>query len=184
MAIHFLKSSKKPAEYFESTETFATSLLLLILDQYGTEALEWDPQTLTLELESDFSKKIPAENLDKINAVITAITTDQFYRDPIMFGHICDALNNQPVNFSYMPCPQPEEMAWALTEMAMLEGDKLAEFSKDVRRYMGVVLENFGLYHPPDVLKIADYPKEALDNLDGNLGDDADIYSGFFRRNQ
>jgi hypothetical protein len=39
----------KPAEYFGRPETFATSLLLLILDHYGTEALGWDNATLQLE---------------------------------------------------------------------------------------------------------------------------------------
>jgi hypothetical protein len=174
----------KPKEYFERPETFATSLLLLILDQYGTEPFDWDPQTLQLELEGDFGVKIPPKNIDKLHALITALTTDQFYRDPMIFGHICDALNNQPVGFEYIPCPQPEEMAWGITEVSLIEGDTRGSFSSDVRRYIAVVLETFGMYHPPDVLKIADYASDTLSNAESNLGDDPDMYAGFYTKNQ
>jgi hypothetical protein len=40
------------------------------------------------------------------------------------------------------------------------------------------------LYHPPDVLKIADYATGVLSNAETNLGEDPEMYSGFFAKNQ
>jgi hypothetical protein len=177
--------TKKPlANYLSDEAVFATSLLTIALDQYGTDCLEWDPETLVLELATDFTTILPPKNKDKLNAVITAITTDQFYRDPIIFGHICEALNDDPVNFSFIPQPQPEEMAWAITEITLLEGQNLQDFSTDVRRYIGVILGIFGVLRPPDVLKIADFEPGIKANADANISNDPTMYSAFFNKNQ
>ena len=46
-------------EAWTSRETFASVLLTVFLDRFGTEALDWDPATITLEVEEEFNVELP-----------------------------------------------------------------------------------------------------------------------------
>lgn len=149
------------AKYLESPETFATTLLAIVIDNYGTEAMEWEPETLLHELRDDFNVDIPQINHEKLQALITALTTDLFYTDWITFNYICEALNNDPVSYDVLDPATPEQMAWAVTELALNEeSDETPEWDDEVRRYIGANLSGFGMNRPPDILKMAILPEQ------------------------
>jgi hypothetical protein len=73
--------------------SFVTTLLTVLLDVWGTEALEWTPETIKMELEDDFGIKLPPVILDRIMAGIIILTTDEFYQSLPDFIELTNVLN-------------------------------------------------------------------------------------------
>lgn len=143
--------------YLLNPETFATTLLTIIIDNYGTEALNADLGLVLDDLCRDFNvDRLPPVNSDKIGAMIIGLTTDLFYTDWSTFNQVCEALNNDPVHPDVLDPATPEQMAWAVVEMAMHEDPKTKpQFSDNVATYVGVLLKNVGLTRAPADLGFA-----------------------------
>lgn len=162
-------------------EATATTLLAILLDRFGTDVMSWDPATVELELQDEFGvKAISTTNLDKINALITALTTNLFYVSVEAFHYITNALNGSSPAFGQFDPVTAEEAAWAITEVRMNDvpeqgGDPAeSEFSHEVRTYQGVILSDEGL-DPFGPLESAEMPY-GYGSLD-NVADDPIIYS-------
>jgi hypothetical protein len=169
---------------FCDPNTTATGLLALVLDNYGTEALDWSFETLRAELEEDFNAYIPEVNADKLQAIFCALGTDQFYRDVVVFHHICSALDNEDVNFEHMEAALPEAMAWAVFEVAALDGQGAPRFTPEVCRYIGACLAAHGLHVAPETLRMADFPDGSDLSAAASLGDDPVLFNGFNDKNR
>ena len=80
---------------WKSPQTFASVLLTVFLDRFGVEGLQWDPGTITLEVEEEFDVDLPQASLDKLLVAINLVTSDAFYRslpDFVMFCNVCRVL--------------------------------------------------------------------------------------------
>lgn len=161
-----LKHKDKPqikakiANYLKNPDTYGLVLISILLDNYDTDWLSWEIDTIEMELQDDFYVDIPSINSDKIQALMTAMTSDMPYRDWIALNMTCEALNDNIVDAEVLEPVTPEELAWGLTQLAMLEdNDTRPEFDEEVRRYMGAVLAEHGIINPPDILKLAIMPK-------------------------
>lgn len=160
-------------------ETPTTVLLVLIVDRYGLEALEWDPMALANQLVEDFDVSPPQITFDKLNAGVALLTTDRFYNDWEVFNSIANALNDDTVDFEILDMVTPEEAAWAITEASLLEDpDTRPAFGEELRRFLGVMLKENGLIRPPDVLKLADIPMDP-EEPDTSLSDDPVMFGGW-----
>lgn len=178
--------NREVARWLSDTDTHATVLLALLLDEYGTECLQWDPETIRLQLEADYHVKLSQVNMDKIMALITALTTNMFYASVEAFTQISNALNNSQADFEVWDPPTAAEAAWAITEVTLNDPPRRKEdyansFSMDVRRYLGVILEQESILNPPDVLKIAELDQQAAKNAELTFADDPSLFAGFHR---
>ena len=172
--------TSKISELLESEETYATTLLTIIVDNYSFEALEWEPNILTEELENDFGVTLARVNIDKIQSLATCILTDRFYNDWLFFNVTCNALNHEEVDFQNPSEPTPEEVAWALTEVMLFEDpDDRPDLTPEIQTYIGVVLANHGVVKPPDVLKAATLQETEQQALN-NMGDDPALVNGWY----
>ena len=149
---------------FTNPNTFATTLVALCIDDYGIAVFDWDPESIDMELKESYPT-IPAVNLDKIHAMIVALTTSQFYQDALVFYHTAMALSDNPVNFdSVIDDLAVEEMAWALMEIGLSDiGNKQSptpEFSAEVSGLAGAVLKQQGFRAPPPILQFAIMPSQ------------------------
>jgi hypothetical protein len=81
--------------------TYATVLLLLLVDKYGQEVLQWAPETIKEEVRADFAVKLSKQALDKIMAAIAIVTTNYFYKDVLRFVELVNILSGDDA--------QPEE---------------------------------------------------------------------------
>lgn len=174
------------AEWWKARDVFASSLVALFIDRYGEAALNWDPDTIAMELHADFGD-IPESNTDKLMAMITALTTDTFYRSPEVFMSVCMALNGdadtQGWDSDLPDIPEAEELAWGITEVALLDAqgkhqELRGRFSDEIRRLIGVVLAGEGIDNPPDVLSIADMPPTPEKGPSETFADDPQMFSG------
>jgi len=145
-------------EAWTSKETFASVLLTLFLDRFGTEALQWDPTTITLEIEEEFAVDLSQLSLDKLFVAIQIMTTDKFYKSLPDFISFCNVLSGDTYRPDMWDPADAEEVAWGVTEALLLyppEDDDPEPFTDEIRSYIGAMLDREGLINPPDILRIA-----------------------------
>lgn len=150
--------SNKMQEAWKSRDTFASVLLTLFLDKFGTEALEWDPTTITLEIEDEFDVELPQLSLDKLFVAIQILTTNRFYKSLPDFIMFCNVLSGDSYRPDMWDPADAEEAAWGVTEALLIyppEDDDDEPFTDEIRAYIGTVLDREGLINPPDILRIA-----------------------------
>jgi hypothetical protein len=168
-------------------ETYATPLLLLVLDRYGMEALEWAPETIRMELEQDFQLKLSKTTLDKIMAAITVITTNYFYKDVTRFVELCNILAGDDFQPDEFEPADAEEMLIAITEAMLLwppNGDpEDTEFSLEIREYISQILGEQGILKPFDVLRLA-FSGDQSSSVDVEYADDPEMYSAIYGAQQ
>jgi hypothetical protein len=159
---HAAESWKAAAARFLRGEkpAFATTLVGILLRVYGAEALTWDPTTRRIQIQQDFGVDIPRLEADALEALINAMTTDTAYRSVAVFHRTVTALNRSGLD-ELDDVPDPEDVAWAVAELAAAdpEAPKIpgsdSAYSGDIARYVGVVLDHYGVFGEPGVLKWA-----------------------------
>ena len=170
-----------------SEEAFATPLFLIVMDRYGTEAMQWTPETIRMELEADFQCELPSISLDKIMAAITIVTTNFFYKDVGRFISICNILAGDNFNPDIFDPADPEEMLVGITEAMLLwppdEDKQDTEFSEEIREYIKQCLGAEGILQPFDALKLA-FPADQSVNVDVEYADDPEMYSAIYQVQQ
>lgn len=143
------------AQILTDENALATPLMILCVDRFGTEFFEWEPTTFEIETRAQFGVDIPDANRDKIWALVTALTSDAFYKSLETFIPTCNALNGSQASFDYYDPVTSEEAAWGIVEVTLndppnQELDKL--FSHEIRYYIGSTLKSEGVTTPPRVL--------------------------------
>lgn len=139
-------------ELLKDKGTYAFVLLVIILSYLpeGEDDLaEIDTETLFADLEEEFECDIPEENENKINAAITALTTDLFWRSTSVTkaismafadGDIGDIINgdDEEVEACYL--------LWALLEVGIFHNlsllDSINQCSDNVINYINEVLDD------------------------------------------
>ena len=114
-----------------SSDTFAFTLMTILLAEYDQEVFDENPVVLFNRIEEDFRTTLPEEAENRINAAITAMTTDLFYTQFSAFkaitlalnegdlGELVDGEDNEDLNAA--------EILWAITEVGLLNGDNFTE---------------------------------------------------------
>lgn len=114
-----------------SDETFAFTLMTILLAEYDQEVFDENPVVLFNRIEEDFRITLPEEAENRINAAITAMTTDLFYTQFSAFKAITLALNEGDlgdlVEGEDTEDLNAAEILWAITEVGLLNGDNFAE---------------------------------------------------------
>ncbi|MCQ2172170.1 MAG: hypothetical protein MJZ17_05400 [Bacteroidales bacterium] len=114
-------------------DTFGFVLIAIAVDKYG-EDLEEDPEVLIMNLEEDFSCKIPEEGRNRLQAAMTAMTTDLFYTNRNVFRAVTLALSDGDIG--NIPNGVEESLdacrcMWALTEVGLLNGQEFDEVADE-----------------------------------------------------
>jgi len=148
---------------------------------------QWEPETLWLQIADDFRVNVPMVNQSKILALLTALTTDLFYRSPETCSYVCTSLCGDPPNFQVFDPPSLEQLAWGITEVLLNDSDTLKPkpelFSTEVRSFIGVMLAYYGIEDPPDVLSVAIPTTKSSNELIGDE-DDPDIIGAVWQKNK
>lgn len=136
------------ARLLSRDDTFAFVLMAIAIDKYGDDMSE-DPEVLIMDLEDDFGCKIPDEGRNRIQAAVTAMTTDLFYRNANVFKAVALALSDGDIGG--IPDGDDEELdacrcLWATTEVGLLNGQDFGEVadacSDDVVDMVNDVVDN------------------------------------------
>jgi len=157
-----------------SDEVFASTLLLLAADLFGTDMFQdggWTPQTFRMEFEARFGSSLPDENLGKLMAAISVLTSDALYRSLPSFLMTVHGLLGDGTDWCYAEPMDAEDLAWAVMEAMLIwppeEGDI---FDPQVVAYCRTCMKREGLMSPPAVLAFA--REDAVYGDIGQFGDD------------
>jgi hypothetical protein len=156
MPLKTFKASEIYKSLLTSKETSATALFTLCLDEFGQDGLDGDPLGLAEDIKTIFRiSDLPQVNLDKIQSMWIALTTDLVHTDPSTFINTANALSGTAISFDIFDPADPYECAWALTELTMLDPETSDRLSPDVRRYIGEACKESGLVKVPEILSNA-----------------------------
>lgn len=181
---NFLRQAQAKA-VIEDPSTPATCLLILCLDEWGTDMFQWEPQTLISAVRSTWGAKIPADNRDKIWALVTHITTDFLYSNLEAFIHICNALSGRGADFEQFDPADVDEICWGITETQLIAPmDKDERFSDEIVTYMESRLEYEGFQRVPPMLKKFVKMPERDDELNQVLTSDEIGFENFWKMQQ
>lgn len=173
--------------FMTAEESFATPLLLLVLDMYGHDALSWTPETLRMELEEDLDVKIPKVTIDKIMAAITIVTTNYFFKDVTRFIELCNVLAGDDFQPDEFEPADVQEVLWGITEASLLwppdaEGDE-DSFSPEIKEYLSQVLRETGVLKPFNVLRLA-FDGDQSTRVNADWADDPEMYTAIYESQQ
>jgi len=169
-------------EAWKSRDTFASVLLTLYMDKFGTEGLTWDPTTITLEIEDEFNVDLPQLSLDKLIVGIQLLTTDRFYKSLPDFISFCNVLSGDTYRPDMWDPADAEEVAWGVTEALLIyppEDDDDEPFTDEIRAYIGATLDREGLINPPDILRIALRQARVSPSID-DFSDDPTMFNAIY----
>jgi len=150
----------KPAEVFTRPDMHASCLLLMAVDSWGLECLQWEPETITTAVRDEFGVTIDSLNYDKLQAAISLVGSNLYHKSPGAFCAINKAFSFKPVNSSEFNICSLDDVLWGTTEAKLLEGpEEYVEqgFTHDISRYVGQLLEAEGVTTPPSNLAFAEY---------------------------
>jgi hypothetical protein len=141
------KIDKKAAtNLLMSSETSGIALFIICLKTVGSDELftvdedtgytdTMDPVELFSELQDVFNVALPPENENRINAILTAISTDLYFTDSIAFTSISISVNSgdlgELVN-GFMEVPTIEEILTTKMEIELIVDE--VEFSPNVQK--------------------------------------------------
>ena len=152
----------------------------MFIDQYGTEALEWHPQTIQMQVSADMNVDIPKENFDKLMAGIMVLTTDYFYSEVSRFINLCNIFAGDDFDPEVFDPADTSEMAWAISEVLMLDPpDKPNPFSEEIRAYIGEMLKEEGFVTAPDVLRIG-LDSDLSAQVSTDYADDPEMFQAIY----
>ncbi len=165
-------------QVWEDPKTFATTMLIVFVDRYGTEGFNWDPETIVMEINEDFNVQISQGNLDRLMAAINIVTGEDFYRSLPDFVNLCNILNGDLLDPGEWDPADAEDIAWGVTEAWMLSPpDEEEPFTEEIRAYIGQVLDNEGITNPPDTLRFALRDRDPTVAIQNDFSDDAELFS-------
>lgn len=133
-------------------DSYASVLVGIILQDFGTDAFEWDPETLRMEIEEKYGlKSLHHVPENRLQAGIMSLTSNMWTQDVYQFNLVCNAFGDGEVPHQvYEPCG-PDEIAWTLVEYSLMNPPARGEtpidqqFSEPVRTYMAKILEHHGI---------------------------------------
>lgn len=142
-----------PLTYLKQPQTPAIVLLTLALSRYGTECLEWEPELLRDELSTDYGIPITGLQSDKLQAAITALTTDMIEQTWKVFETTFGLFCGLHEDFSSVSPLEAEYLALGLAEFELLKlGDEDGiNYSDEVAAYAGHIFHEYGLVNAPDI---------------------------------
>lgn len=133
------------AKLLASDDSYAFVLMTILLPVFGEDLFEEDTAILFTDIENYFGCHLSEESENRINAAITAMTTDLFFTNINMFNSIALAFSEGDIGdipSGVMETPDVEEALWAVQEVALLLGERKESpefqdlFSDEVVRYV------------------------------------------------
>jgi hypothetical protein len=165
--------------------SFATTLLTLFVDTYGTEAFKWLPETRLVEIQDDFHVALPQANFDRLETAIQIVTGEDFYKSLPDFVHFCNVLSGSSFDPTQWDPADAAEIAWGVTEAMILSPpDEDEPFTEEIRSYIGYMLDEEGIIQPPDLLRLALRGSDPAATVQGDFSDDPEMFSMIYHFEQ
>lgn len=182
------------AAFWARRDLFATTLLILFLDTFGNfddekndeEAapLDWSPETVEMEIRETTGVDIDPNSFERLMTAIAIRTTDNFFQHAGDFARACVVLSGDRVEGAELVFPDCADAAWGMTEGLLLHppaNNDSEPFSAEIAAFIGVCLDDEGILHPPDVLRIGLRSTKLADRARYEFSDDPEMFSAIYK---
>ncbi len=163
--------------YFNYHDAHPITLMMALLEKFGSEWFDWEAETLKAEIAITFNSPIISEhNWQKIQAVKAITRTVGFWKEWHIFEKIVQALNNNVPRFDISQrCTMPQLMAG----VDIVNTIRKEEYEEEIQKYISACAIDQGVTYLPPPLDFAQNvlsePRykctvcgtDALDDLDG-----------------
>lgn len=170
-------------------DVFATTLLALCLDLFGTEFLPtsehsgWHPSTLALELAHEFQVEPHPYNLDRLFATVHLLTSDEFLHQPVAFIRTCVLFNGGGWQPDLLELADVDDCAWGVFEANLINPFEPDDrFDPQILGYVQTLLQEEHYLRAPKALAWAQYPGIALP--EDLFADDPEFFQGVYQLHQ
>lgn len=177
----------KPEQVFTRPDMHASCLLLLAVDCWGTEIMEWEPETITTAVREQYGVEIDALNYDKLQAAISLLSSTLYHRSPGAFCAINSAFSFKPVKNKQFNVCSLNDVLWGTTEAQLIEGSEefVAQgFTHDISRYVGQLLQAEGITNPPSNLSFAEFDENFIDPMNTAEFEDPETWKMTMQREE
>lgn len=124
-------------------------LMMLLLDRYGQDSMDWEPETLRLSLKKN-DTQVSESAWQKIMAGRVILESPVPWRQWEQFHWVSMGLGGRTPSFVYLERPELGFVMAAVDQMKMV--DKTRPFAEDIDKFVAVVLRDRGImYAPPPV---------------------------------
>lgn len=163
--------------------SFATTLLVALLDNYGTEMFSWSPETIHMEAQQDYSFEWPQANFDRLMAAIAIVVTDRFFKSLPDFVELCNILSGSPATPGVFDLADASDCAWGMTEALLLsppDQDDPEPFTDEIRAYVAKMVNREGIITPPDILRMGLFDKDHRVKVQNDFSEDPELYASIW----
>lgn len=134
------------------------TLLLLLVDRYGIDCMEWEPEALRLTLRKH-ETLLSESTWTKVLAVRTVLESPTPWRQWDQFNWVSYGLAGRAPSFVYLDRPEIGFLMSAVDTMSMI--DKKRPFAEDLDKFVAAVFREAGITYAPPPLQFA---QEELDD--------------------
>ncbi len=145
---------KQLANVLANPHSTGTSMLLILVDELGTDFFSWEPETLNAEVKDVWGIEMPQVCRDKVWALVNYLTTNLFFTSLEVFMNTCNALSSSSsVDMLQYDPSTVNEICWAIMETTLLEPPGDDKFSDEVLAYIAQTLDAEGFHKVPRALR-------------------------------
>ena len=109
---HMHRNAGAQAQFLRQEDTFSTCVLAIVIDNFGTESLSWEPGTLNQELLATLGVEATDLLSDKLQAANTLLTTNLFHVSLESFNTMVQVFSFQEADFRNFVPAEMDEIAW------------------------------------------------------------------------
>jgi len=162
---------------------YCTCVAAILTDAFDAEWMNWEPETVEMELKT-LGGRVPSDFLmDKAMAVSVLLSTNLFHVSFEAWNDLVQVFNFDRSTGELMVPAGIEDVLWGSTEARILEGPEEFEsggFSHDIRIYTGTLLSQHGITKPPSVLAFAEFNQEEIEDRDMSLANDEFMFKAYW----
>jgi len=140
-----------PKHAFTNRETHPLILNLMLLKEFGSDYLGWEPETCWVEIARTWNTTISEINKNKIQAIRTCHVSDEPYQRWETFEKVSMGFVGLTPRFDLIQKPTPHRAALALDILAQVKED--LNISNEVYKYVAAVMLDHGLAYGPGPLE-------------------------------
>ena len=162
MSYPFKKS--EAAKLLASDDAYAFVLMTILLPVFGDDLFTEDSAVLFADIEDYFDCHLSEESENRINAAITAMTTDLFFTNVNMFNAITLAFVEGDIGDipeGIMETPDVGDMLWAVQEVSLLIGEP-----KESEEFQSLFSASVTNYVSDMIASVAEDLEEVPDDVD------------------
>jgi rubrerythrin len=150
-------SGEPIVRFFSYHDAHPVAIVMVLLEAYGVEWIEWEPEVLREEIVKTFdATSVSENNWQKIQAVRTLMTTVGHWKEWQIFEKILQALNNNIPRFDMV---QRCTVAQLMAGIDIAQQIRSESYEDEVRRYVAACAIDQGVFYLPPPL---DFAQEVL----------------------